>query len=95
MKGVRTRGRGGGTPLYKPYRYVPPRSVVVLGLFGLKTLESATSSPGLFPQKMGGAPPIFGGKSPGDEDVESGMGFEETTGTYISMNVFIVSIPNE
>ena len=48
----------------RAYRYVPPRSVVVLGLFGLKTLES-------------------------------GMGFEETTGAYISMNVFIVSILNE
>ena len=46
----------------RAYRYVPPRNVVVLGLFGLKTLES-------------------------------GMGFEETTGAYISMNVFIVSIP--
>ena len=46
----------------RAYRYVPPRSVVGLGLFGLKTLES-------------------------------GMGFEETTGAYISMNVFIVSIP--
>ena len=27
----------------------------------------STSSPGLFPQKMGGAPPNFWGKSPGDE----------------------------
>ena len=27
----------------------------------------ATSSPGLFPQKMGGAPLFFQGKSPGDE----------------------------
>ena len=35
----------------RAYRYVPPRSVVVLGLFGLKTLES-------------------------------GMGFEETTGAH-------------
>ena len=33
-KGVRTRG---GTPLYKPCRYVPPQKVGVLGLFGLKT----------------------------------------------------------
>ena len=33
-------GRGGGrlgTPLYKPYRYVPPRRVGFLRLFGLKT----------------------------------------------------------
>ena len=30
-------GGGGGTPLYKAYRYVPPQRVGVLGLFGLKT----------------------------------------------------------
>ena len=30
-------GRGGGTPLYKPHRYVPPHTVGFLGLFGLKT----------------------------------------------------------
>ena len=30
-------GGGGGTPLYKPYRYVPPQTVWFLGLFGLKT----------------------------------------------------------
>ena len=30
-------GRGGGTPLYKPYRYVPPLRVGYWGLFGLKT----------------------------------------------------------
>ena len=29
-------GRG-GSPLYKPYRYVPPQRVGFLGLFGLKT----------------------------------------------------------
>ena len=29
--------RGGGTPLYKPYRYVPPQRVGVLHHFGLKT----------------------------------------------------------
>ena len=29
--------RGGGTPLYKPYRYVPPYRVGFLGRFGLKT----------------------------------------------------------
>ena len=34
------------------------------------TFYSATSSPGLFPQKMG-APPIFWGKSPGDEVVHA------------------------
>ena len=28
---------GGGTPLYKPYRNVPPQRVRFLGLFGLKT----------------------------------------------------------
>ena len=28
---------GGGTPLYKPYRYVPPQRVGFLRLFGLKT----------------------------------------------------------
>ena len=27
----------GGTPLYKPYRYVPPQRVRFLRLFGLKT----------------------------------------------------------
>ena len=27
----------GGTPLYKPYRYVSPQRVWFLGLFGLKT----------------------------------------------------------
>ena len=30
-------GGGGGTPLHKPYRYVPPQSVVCLHRFGLKT----------------------------------------------------------
>ena len=30
-------GGGGGTPVYKPYRYVPPRQVAFLGRFGLKT----------------------------------------------------------
>ena len=30
-------GGGGGTPLYKPYRYVPPQRVGFLDLFGLKT----------------------------------------------------------
>ena len=30
-------GGGGDTPLYKPYRYVPPQRVEFLGLFGLKT----------------------------------------------------------
>ena len=28
---------GGGTPLYKPYRYVPPHRVGFLHHFGLKT----------------------------------------------------------
>ena len=28
---------GGGTPLYKQYRYMPPRRVGFLGHFGLKT----------------------------------------------------------
>ena len=28
---------GGGTPLSKPYRYVPPHQVGFLGRFGLKT----------------------------------------------------------
>ena len=31
-------GGGGGTSLYKPYRYVPPQRVWFWGLFGLKTL---------------------------------------------------------
>ena len=31
------RGRGGGTALYKPYRYVPPYWVGFLRRFGLKT----------------------------------------------------------
>ena len=30
-------GGGGGTPSYKPCRYVPPQRVGFLGLFGLKT----------------------------------------------------------
>ena len=29
-------GRGGGTPLYKPYRYVPTHQVGFLRRFGLK-----------------------------------------------------------
>ena len=29
--------RPGGTPLYEPYKYVPPQRVGVLGLFSLKT----------------------------------------------------------
>ena len=29
--------RPGGTPLYKPYRYVPPQSVGFLRCFGLRT----------------------------------------------------------
>ena len=33
----RTSRRGGGTPLCKPYRYVPPQRVGVLHHFGLKT----------------------------------------------------------
>ena len=33
----RERRVGGGTPLYKPYRYVPPQRVGFLGIFGLKT----------------------------------------------------------
>ena len=42
------------------------------GVWSLKTniaqpCRAPTSSPGLFPQKLGGAPPIFWGKSPGDE----------------------------
>ena len=32
-----TPGGEGGTPLYKPYRYVPPHRVGVLLRFGLKT----------------------------------------------------------
>ena len=35
----RERGQDpGGTPLYKPYRYVLPERVAFMGLFGLKTL---------------------------------------------------------
>ena len=30
-------GRGGGTPLYKPYRYVRPKGYGFWGLLGLKT----------------------------------------------------------
>ena len=32
-----TSGPGGGTPLYKVYRYVPPQRVWFLSRFGLKT----------------------------------------------------------
>ena len=50
---------GGGTPLYKPYRYVPPQKVSFLRCFGLETdIDFAH----------------FG--------LESGTGFEETTGMY-------------
>ena len=34
---MRKSGGEGGTLLCKPYRYVPPQRVGVLGLFGLKT----------------------------------------------------------
>jgi len=34
---VRAPGGGGGTPLYKVYRYVPPQRVWFLSRFGLKT----------------------------------------------------------
>ena len=37
------------------------------GLLKLTYWDHPTSSPGLFPKKMGGAPPIFLGESPGDE----------------------------
>ena len=30
-------GGGGNTPLYKPYRYVPPHRIEFLRRFGLKT----------------------------------------------------------
>ena len=32
-------GGGGGTPLYKPYRYVPHQWVKFLRRFGLKTVK--------------------------------------------------------
>ena len=34
---MKPSSRGGGTPLYKLYRYVPPQRVWFLGRFGLKT----------------------------------------------------------
>ena len=34
---TRCPGGGGGAPLYKPYRYVPPNRVGFLRRFGLKT----------------------------------------------------------
>ena len=35
---MKTPGGGGGTPLYKPYRYVPPQDrVFAASGFGLKT----------------------------------------------------------
>ena len=37
MNAARGRGGGGTTPLYKPYRYVPPQRVGLLRRFGLKT----------------------------------------------------------
>ena len=40
-------GGGGGTPLYKLYRYVPPLRVGFLGRFGLKTgIHFALPEPG-------------------------------------------------
>ena len=37
LRGFRNFARGGGTPLYKPYRYLPPYRVGFLRRFGLKT----------------------------------------------------------
>ena len=34
---IQARGGGGGTPLYKLYRHVPPHRVGFLRRFGLKT----------------------------------------------------------
>ena len=36
-KRVLSPGGGGGTPVYKPYRYMPPHRVGFLSCFGLKT----------------------------------------------------------
>ena len=34
---MQSRGGGGGTPLYKLYRYVPPQRVLFMSRFGLQT----------------------------------------------------------
>ena len=56
----------GGTPLYKPYRYVPPQMVGFWGRFGLKT-----------------------GVDFAHFDLESGMVFKRTTGSYERIYWFI------
>ena len=65
------RGEGGGrfTPLYKPFRFVPPLRVWDLGLFGQKTGKDFS----ILVRNRG----WFSGE------------------LRESMNVFIVSIPNE
>ena len=71
---------GGGTPLYKSYRYMPPRRVGFLLLFGLKTGIHFVH----FGLESGIHFVHFG--------LESGMVFGELREC---MKVFIVSIPNE
>ena len=52
--------RGGGNPLYKPYRYVPPQSVWFLDLFALKTgVNFSLESSMVFERTMGAYERIF------------------------------------
>ena len=62
--------RGGGTPLYKLYRYVPPHRVGFLRRFGLKT--------GIHFAHFG----LESGIHFAHFGLESGMVFEGTTGVY-------------
>ena len=82
--------RVGSTPLYKPYRYVPPQRVRLFGPFWSETgvdfahfdLESSMVFSGTTNLVLRA---FLLGKSPGDEVVE----LQDCT------NVFIGSIPNE
>ena len=56
MKGVRTRGGGGGSPpLYKLYRYVPTQSVGFIGLFGRKHFAHFCLKSGMILEETTGA----------------------------------------
>ena len=84
-----TRGRKSAEPTLPPPLSFPQSSKSGL-ILSDPILFSSTSSPGLFPQKMG-APPIFWGKSPGDEVVSSpGLGL--VPGESDSPHLIIMSL---